>query len=47
MSRGQDKKRGIYMSNEVLGNEKKSIKEHAESIIVNSDFYSKEEIEKQ
>ena len=34
------------MSNEVLGNEKKSIKEHAESIIVNSDFYSKEEIEK-
>ena len=34
------------MSNEVLGNEKKSIKDHAESIIVNSDFYSKEEIEK-
>ena len=34
------------MSNEVLGNEKKSIKEHAESIITNSEFYSKEEIEK-
>ena len=46
MSREQDKKRGIYMSNEVLGKEKKSIKEHAESIISNSEFYSKEEIEK-
>ena len=34
------------MSNEVLGNTKKSIKEHAESIIANSEFYSKEEIEK-
>lgn len=34
------------MSNEVLGNNKKSIKEHAESIIANSEFYSKEEIEK-
>ena len=34
------------MQNEVLGNEKKSIKEHAESIIANSEFYSKEEIEK-
>ena len=34
------------MTNEVLGNEKKSIKEHAESIIANSEFYSKEEIEK-
>ena len=34
------------MLDEVLGNEKKSIKEHAESIIANSEFYSKEEIEK-
>ena len=34
------------MSNEVLGSEKKSIKEHAESIIANSEFYNKEEIEK-
>ena len=34
------------MENEVLGNEKKSIKEHAESIITNSEFYTKEEIEK-
>ena len=47
MSRGQDKKRKVSnMSNEVLGNNKKSIKEHSESIITNSDFYSKEEIEK-
>ena len=42
----KEKKRGIYMSNEVLGNEKKSIKEHSESIIANSEFYSKEDIEK-
>ena len=34
------------MANEVLGNNKKSIKEHSESIIANSEFYSKEEIEK-
>ena len=34
------------MKNEILGNEKKSIKEHAESIITNSEFYTKEEIEK-
>ena len=34
------------MANEVLGNNKKSIKEHAESIISNSEFYNKEEIEK-
>ena len=34
------------MSNEVLRNNKKSIKEHSESIIANSEFYSKEEIEK-
>ena len=50
MSRGHDKKREEKrlgdMSNEVLGNNKKSIKEHAESIIANSEFYSKEEIEK-
>ena len=50
MSRGHDKKREEKrlgdMSNEVLGNNKKSIKEHSESIIANSEFYSKEEIEK-
>ena len=50
MSRGHDKKREEKryndMSNEVLGNNKKSIKEHSESIITNSEFYSKEEIEK-
>ena len=34
------------MSNEVLGNTKKSIKEHAESIIAHSEYYSKEELEK-
>ena len=34
------------MINEVLGKDKKSIKEHAESIIANPEFYSKEEIEK-
>ena len=34
------------MINEVLRNEKKSIKEHAECIITNPEFYSKEDIEK-
>ena len=46
VKRTRQEKRLGNMRNEVLGNEKKSIKEHAESIIRNSEFYSKEEIEK-
>ena len=46
VKRTRQEKRFKDIENEVLGNEKKSIKEHAESIIANSEFYSKEEIEK-
>ena len=46
MSDDKLRKEVSNMINEVLGKEKKSIKEHADSIISNSEFYSKEEIEK-
>ena len=48
MSRGQDKKREEKRLTiwQMKCNNKKSIKEHSESIIANSEFYSKEEIEK-